>query len=168
MWSSSRVLRSCAVVLALGLGPVLAGCTGFTPVYGGHGIGNARPHVRYAVPSNRLEQIIYKDLGLKLGKSDGPDAATVSISATAAARALTSQTVTNPRYSYQSVVTAVINVTAADGHVLFQGVRTMSADFTYDGQAFANTQAATEAGERAAKALADTIRLQILASLPRQ
>ena len=62
-------------------------------------------------------------------------------------------------------VTADIVLKAADGTVLFSGTRNASADYTTNAQALANQAAETEAAERAAKALADTIRLTLLAAL---
>jgi hypothetical protein len=167
MLSSSRTLRALAVLALLGAAPLLAACSGFTPIYGE--LGNQRVAVKYGTPGGRLDQVIYQDLALKLGKSQSPEAATVYVSTSATRRQLTSQTIVNPRLQYQAVVTAVITVTSADGKVLFQGSRSTSADFTTGGtgvsQAFSNSAAFADASERGATALADTIRLEVLQAL---
>ena len=164
MWSSSRVVQVGALLLTLAIAPALSACTGFTPVYGDNGLGAQRLEVKYGTPGNRLEQIIYQDLALKLGKAAG-HVPTVSVSVSQAARDLATNTVVNPVVQMQMTVTAAISVVDADGKVLFQGSRSASADYTTNAQAFASQEAASEAAERAAKALADTVRLQVIAAL---
>lgn len=170
MWSSSRVARIGAVLLTLAIAPALAACTGLTPVYGDHGVGTERLHVKYGKASNRLEQIIYQELALRLGTAaDGEtNVPTVYVSASSGIRQLTSQTITNPRPPYQAVVNAIVSVVGPNGNVLTQASRSTTADFTYGPQAFANSEAANEASERGAKALADTIRLQVLGALAKK
>jgi hypothetical protein len=170
MWSSSRVARIGLVLAALAFGPVLSACSGFVPVYSDAGLGPQRISVTYGKAGNRLEQIIYQDLALKLGKA--PEGAQhvpqVLVSASSSVRQLTSQTIANPRTAYQAVVNAIVSVIDDDGKVLGQASRSTTADFTYGPQAFANSEAANEAAERGAKALADTIRLQVLAALAKK
>jgi LPS-assembly lipoprotein len=172
MSSSSPMIRALALVAALGAAPLLAACTGFTPIYGDTGLGNQRIAVKYGPPGSRLDQIIYQDLALKLGKSDSPDAAQIYVSTSAVPRQLTSQTVVNPRLPYQAVVSAVITVVDAKGGVLFQGSRSTTADFTYGApgvaQALSSNQAFIDASERGAKALADTVRLAVLQALAKR
>lgn len=163
MWSSSALLRASLVAVALALPATLAACTGFTPLYGERGLGNERVAVHYAAPKTRLDQIVYEDLALRLGKSAGGPL--VTIVTTQAPRPLTSQTKVVANQPYQVVVTAVITVTDADGTVLFSGTRSQSADYTQGPQVLANQQAAQNAAENAAHLLADTIRLAILGAL---
>ena len=169
MSSSDRLIRALAVVATLGAAPLLAACSGFTPIYGDYGLGNQRVAVKYGPPAGRLDQVIYQDLALKLGKSTDPDAPTIFVSTSAVARALTSQTIVNPRLQYRALVTAVITVTDAKGKVLFRGSRSTSADYTTGSasvaQAFANNEAFADASERGARALADTVRLAVLQAL---
>ncbi len=164
MWSSSRVLRSIGLVVALGAPLALSACSGFTPVYGDHGVTAQRVALIYDKPNSRIEQIIYNDLALKLGKADGP-APKLSISASAGAVALTSQVVTAPVQPYKMVATAYITLTDVNGKVLFSGSRSASADYTGNSQVLNNQQAADDASNRAAKLLADTIRLTVLGAL---
>jgi hypothetical protein len=159
MWSSSGVLR--AAVLALTL--ALAACSGFTPLYGDNGVGDRRVAVHYSAPKTRLDQIVYQDLALRLGKSAGGPLVTVVT--TQASRALTSQTKSVANQPYQVVVTAVVTVTGEDGRVLFTGTRSQAADYTQGPQVLANQQALQDAAENAAHLLADTLRLAILGAL---
>ena len=150
MSSFSRVARTALVALAL-LAP-LAACTGIRPVYTDAGLGMKRVNVAYAAPANRLEQIIYQDLTLRLGKAEGSvPRVTIGARRSADGRKVT--------------VTASLTVTAADGVVLFSGTRSQSADYKTDSQALANQQAITTAERQAALLLADTLRLQIIAAL---
>ena len=164
MWSSNRVLRASAFVVGLSLLPLLSACAGFTPVYGENGLGNQRVDVKYAEPHTRLEQIVYQDLALKLGKSEG-DVPEVSIVVDAVLPVSDTTTATTTVAASQVTVTAKVHVTAADGSLLFSGNRSVVEDFVKGGQAFSNQQAAKDAAERGARELAETIRLQIIAAL---
>jgi hypothetical protein len=165
MSSSSRVLRFAAIVAVLALAPALSACTGFTPVYGDNGLGNQRVDVRYGHPHTRLEQIVYQDLALKLGKSDSPDAPMVTVGVTAVLPVTDTTTVTTTVAASQVTVTAIVSVVGADGKSLFQGSRSVVEDFVKGNQAFANQQAAKGAAERGARELSETIRLQVIAAL---
>jgi hypothetical protein len=163
MSSFSRLFRIAAVALALGVVPVLAGCSGLKPVYGDVRIGGQQAvELRYESPQNRLEQIIYQDLALRLGKSSGNvpmvrvTASQSSVSLAAKAAGMEPQ---------QMRVTASVVVTAPDGQVLLSRSRTQTADYTTGPQSLSNRQAAADAAERAARLLADTLRLEILAAL---
>ncbi|MEP7240918.1 MAG: LPS assembly lipoprotein LptE [Devosia sp.] len=161
-WSEAR--RS-LLVLTLVLAPVLSACAGFTPVYGPSGIASREVPLAYAAPANRLEQIIYQDLALRLGKASGP-APTLDVDVTQASRDLTANdTLTLPATQQQMVVTAKIRLTDLNGKTLFSGSRSASADYTANSQGFASREAADDAARRAAKSLADTIRLTILGAL---
>ncbi|MEQ1769230.1 MAG: LPS assembly lipoprotein LptE [Devosia sp.] len=163
MSSSSRPVRLAAALLLVAL--TLAGCASFRPVYGDGGLTGEAIALAYEKPGNRLEQIIYQSLALRLGKASGADAPTVSVTATQSSRALTSGTVATPSRQRQMLVTAQIVLTGSDGTELFKGSRSATADYTTNAQGLANQAAETEAAERAAKALADTIRLTLIAAL---
>ncbi len=164
MWSSSPLLRSIGLLVALVSPLALAACSGFTPVYSNHGVTAAQVALIYDKPTNRLEQIIYQDLALRLGKSTDPNAPLVTIVTSSKARSLPTADV-SPVSQKRRTVTANITLTDVDGKVLFSGARAVSADYTTDAQAFANQEAALDAANRAAKALADTIRLTILGNI---
>ncbi len=162
MSSLSRALGAGLLAMAL-VGP-LAACTGLRPVYSDAGIGAQRVDVAYAAPRNRLEQIIYQDLALRLGKAEGK-VPVVRVSASSRSAALTSDVVASPLDQRQVTVTATLTVTAPDGRVLFSGVRSQTADLTHGAQVLANEQATDAAERQAALLLADTLRLQIMAAL---
>jgi hypothetical protein len=162
MSSLSRALG--AALLAVALVAPLAGCTGLRPVYSDAGIGARRAEVAYAAPNNRLEQIIYQDLSLRLGKSSG-DVPLVKVSASSSSVALTSDLVTSPLDQRQVTVTATVTVTAPDGTVIHSATRSQTADITHGAQVLANQQATDTGARQAALLLADTLRLEIIAAL---
>lgn len=164
MWSSeARRLRGLGGALVLAGALALGGCTGLRPVYSDATIASQRAEVRYAAPTNRLEQVIYQDLALRLGKSDG-NVPTVKVEVSQDSVGLTSGNVDRPFDQRQMTVTAKITVTSPDDKVLWSGTRSQTADYNTSSQAGASRQAADDAALRAAKLLADTIRLQILAA----
>jgi len=172
MLSPERRTRRLAGAALLGLALLLplAGCTGLTPVYGEHGLGAERLALRYAEPGNRLEQLIYQDLALRLGRAaDASDATApkLTLSVSSSARDLTSNTVTTPNTARQVTVKAYAVVIGADGTTLYSGTLSQSADYTTDGQALSGAPAADAAAAAAAHLLADSIRLQLLAALAR-
>jgi hypothetical protein len=149
---------------ALAVALPLAGCTTLTPLYGDQGLTSEKIALVYATPANRLEQVIYQELALRLGKAAG-NAPEVAVTATSSSKALTTGNITSPNRQRQMIVSATITLTSTDGSVLFSGKRSAAADYTTNASALANQQAETEAAERAAKALAETIRLTLLAAL---
>jgi hypothetical protein len=163
MSSFSRAVRISLVALALTL--PLAACTGIRPIYGDAGLGAQRVNVVYAAPNNRLEQIIYNDLALRLGNSGGPGAPTVAVTASSSTADLNTTSVSTPVNAKQVTVRATMTVTGPDGRVLFSGQRSQTADITASAQALANRQAVDSAQRQAALLLADTLRLQVLAAL---
>ena len=165
MWSSSRV-RIAAVVLLLATGAMLSACSGPTPVYGPGGVTQEQVALLYAKPSNRVEQVIYEDLALKLGKASG-NAPTLALNVTTLSRDLTSaQSTTDfPSVQKQEEVTAAIRLTDVNGTVLFSGMRSATADYTTNSQGLASDRAQSDATIRAAHALAETIRLTLLGAL---
>lgn len=168
MWSSSRAVRLIAVVFALALPLALAGCSGFRPVYGENGLGGERIALIYAEPTNRLEQLIYQDLKLRLGKADpGVAAPVLKVSTTQGAGFTTDDTVTSANSEKQISVTAKISLVDTTGATVFSASRTQTAEYTTGNSALANQRAAQKAAEDAALLLADTIRLSVLGALLR-
>ncbi len=164
MWSPRR-LRPAALALALLAPLALSACTGFRPVYGESGLIQQRLELNYAKPASRIDQIIIQELALRLGSGGGPDAPTVRISAAAGARALTRTGVVKPSTQYEMSVLASYSVTSAAGQTLISGTRRASATYTVSGQVLADDAAAQDATERAAREVAETIRLSIIAEL---
>lgn len=165
MWSSKPLLRSAFIALSLLSATTLAGCTGLTPVYGERGIGTERQALNYSKPNSRLEQIIYQELALRFGRATDPSSPTVRITTSNYGGKLTRSRVSRPSDQREMVVTAQIELIAADGSIILSTSRSASALYTTDSQALAASEAEREAAERAAKELAETIRLTLLGAL---
>ena len=165
MSSFSAVARKGLISLALSGLVVLAGCSGFGPVYGEHGIANERMELVYAKPASRLDQIVYQEFVLRFGRSQNPDAPRLTVTTSAAARGLTTTTITKPATQYAMMVTATAVLTTADGREIFSGSRSATAQYAAVGQVLADTEAANEAQERAAREVAESLRLAILGQL---
>jgi hypothetical protein len=171
MWSSSaaltvRPLRLAAVLAALLAALALSGCTGFAPVYSTAGPTASTIAVRYGSPASRLDQIVYADLALRLGPATG-NAPLVTVRTRARYSSLTSDLVTTAQVPHRVTLPGALRITDAKGKVLFSGSRVVTADYNTDAQVLANSQAASDAAERAAHLLADSLRLTILGVLAR-
>jgi hypothetical protein len=162
----TKFLRAILLAAALATTTALTACSGFTPVYGERGIGVERHAFRYDKPTSRLDQIIYQELALKLGRTSDAAAPLVRVTTTSYVRGLTKTNVANPATQKEAVVSARIELLDADGKVAFTATRSSSALFTSDRkQALAETEAEKEANERAARELAETLRLTLLGAL---
>lgn len=165
MWSSKSLLRHAFVALSLLGATALAGCTGLTPVYGERGIGTERHALNYSKPNSRAEQIIYQELALRFGRATDPASPTVRITTSDTTRKLTRSGVTRPAEQREATVTAKIELVAADGSIVLSTTRSAAALYTTDSQALAASEAEREAIERAARELAETVRLTLLGAL---
>lgn len=162
MWSSRPLFRNGFLALVLCL--ALAGCTGLRPVYGDYGLTGSTLAFSYAEPASRVDQIIIQALRLRLGKSADPDAPRVTISAYPGGRQLNRSRVGRPVNEHEVVVTASYRVESG-GAVVASGTRTASAHYTRNSQVLADDAAYNDAIERAAREVAETIRLSIIADL---
>ena len=158
-------MRNALIVLGLLGATTLAGCSGLTPVYGERGIGAERIALRYADPTNRLEQIIYQDLALRLGRATDATSPSVRIVTSTSTRDLTRSNVARPSEQREAVVSATIEMSDAAGAIVLTTTRSAAALYSTDGQALAASEAEIEALERAARALAETIRLTLIGAL---
>jgi LPS-assembly lipoprotein len=165
MWSPRPILRNALIALSVLSATGLAGCSGLTPVYGERGIGAERIALRYAEPKSRHEQIIYQELALRLGRATDLASPTVRIVTTTSQRKLTMSDVDRPSVQREAVVRATIELIGADGRVVMTTKRSASALYTTGSQALAASEAENEAYERAARELAETIRLTLLGAL---
>ena len=165
MWSSKPLLRIAFVALTLLGATALAGCTGLTPVYSERGIGAERHALNYSKPNSRHEQIIYQELKLRLGGTAQASDPTVRISTSAINRDLTESTIRRPSEPEEAVVTAKVEVVNADGKIIYTATRSANAAYMIDNQALSQAEAERDAEERAAKALAETIRLTLIGAL---
>jgi LPS-assembly lipoprotein len=165
MWSSKPLLRNVFIALSLLSASALAGCTGLTPVYGERGTGVERHPLNYAKPNSRAEQIIYQELVLRFGRASDASSPTVRIATSSYGRDLTRSNVVRPTDQKEMVVTAQIELVGADGSIILSTSRSAAALYTTDSQALAASEAEREATERAARALAETVRLTLLSAL---
>ena len=166
MSSSKRAARTLGVVLIAGATLGLAGCSGFTPLYGGAGPNSlANVSVIYGKPVSRTDQVIYNDLKLRIPEAHGGAAPILTINSTSWSTALTTQSVTEASTPQQITVSAEIKLVDANGKILFAATRAETADYNTGAQVLANNQAASDAIKRAADLLADTIRLSVLGAL---
>jgi hypothetical protein len=164
--SRRSLIRAALLAAALASTTALTACSGFTPVYGDRGIGVEKHAFRYDKPASRLDQIIYQELVLKLGRTADASVPLVRVTTTSSVRDLTKTAIPNPAAQKEAVVTAKIELVDADGNIAFTATRSASALFTADrAQALAETEAEKEAKERAARELAETVRLTLLGAL---
>jgi LPS-assembly lipoprotein len=140
--SWSRLTRRSFAAAALCAPLLLAGCSGFRPVYGEGGLGASDLAFAYAEPETRLEQIIIQDLALRLGLTG------------------TVKPVTQHEAAVEATYTIVL-----DDEVLLSGTRRAIASYTTSDQVLADEAARKDALERAAHEVAETIRLSILGGL---
>ena len=161
----SAVTRKGLILLALSGVLALAGCSSFRPVYGENGIASERMELAYAKPASRLDQVVYQEFVLRFGRSQSPDAPRLTVTTTSASRGLTTTSITKPATQHQMRVTVAAVLTTPDGRTVFSGTRSAEAQYTAVGQVLADTEAANEASERAAREAAEGLRLAILGAL---
>lgn len=161
-----RIGRNALLALALSA-PLLASACTMAPVYADRATAESTYRLSYAAPQSRLDQIVYQELGLRFGTGNGPDVPHLTVAVTASSRALGRSATVDPVKTSESTATAVVTL-VRDGKVLFSGTRKATASYTYRGQAFADRAASTSADEQAARALADIIRLTVIAALADQ
>lgn len=161
-----RPMRIALIALSLAGGVALSACS-FQPVHSGRLAEAAQMQLAYSSPNTRLEQIVYQELSFRLGTSARPDAPLVKVSirpeVTAAFRSQTA----SPNKLHEVQLTGDLTITYRDtsGRSSIRVTRTATAQFNRDGQVFAESAAEIEAQERAAKALAESLRLAIYAAL---
>lgn len=165
----SKPLRR--VVLAsvlLAFGTALSACS-FSPVYSGALASQPTLDLAYAKPTSRLEQVIYQELALRFGTSEATTAPLATVTASSSGSAIGLSATANPNKPARVTVAATLTITRRDGTTSapVRITREASAEYTTSGQDLADTAAATDAAERAAKAAAESLRLAVLASLSR-
>lgn len=155
------------LIASLVLAPASLAACSFQPVYSGKLAESPQLQLAYAEPANRLQQIIYQDLAFRLGKTTSPTAPLVSVVVSAGASAPYLSVTANPNAPYESTATATLTVTPRDGvdNEPLIITRTAKAQFTQTSQVLANQAAVTEAQERATRAVAESLRLALLAAL---
>tara|TARA_R110002124_G_scaffold109676_12_gene262870 strand:+ start:9498 stop:10004 length:507 start_codon:yes stop_codon:yes gene_type:complete len=168
MWFSKASRRSLLAGLVLSAAIALGGCS-FTPVYSGATGGQTALAMAYAEPTDRLQQVIYQELTARLGRSEAPTAPLASLEVTSSAGDMVVTTTTNPAKPMKFTVTANLTITARDGSQTppRSFTRTATANYTRSSQVLGDSAAAQEAGERAARSVAESLRLALLAAATR-
>ncbi len=135
---------------------ILSACT-FSPVYSNQEQTGTNFNLEFATANSRLEQIVYTDLAASFPSQPGPKTNLVEVIVSSS----------NVRPGFGSVaLTGKITVTNIEtSEIVFSGSRTAAATYIKSPQSLANQQAANEASERAAKNLAQTIRLTLIGIL---
>jgi hypothetical protein len=152
----------------LAAGTMLGGCS-FSPVYSGALASQQSLSLAYAKPNSRLEQVVYQELALRLGSTDSQTAPLVAVSLTPVISDLVLSDTDNPNKPMEVAVTAVLTITPRDAAGGPPQTYTRRATANYNGntQVLAERSAQEEALERAAKAVAESLRLAVLAGLSR-
>lgn len=161
-------LRSSGLALGLVIAAATLGGCSFSPVYGEANAARAEQFaLSFARPGSRLEQIIYQELAESFGNSATaePREARVALSVVYADAAL-SQT-GSPYKPLEVTITGTLTVAALPGGKPIVLTRTATASFTKNDQVLADRMAGTEAAERAAQSVAESLRLGLLAVLSR-
>jgi Predicted secreted (periplasmic) protein len=165
---SERLLRSGFLGFVLVAGGALSACT-MAPVYSNPQAVAQRLAFTYAEPNSRLEQIVYQELRLRLGESHAPDARRARVAlAVSGGRVGLSENI-NPQTMGQMTVTATLTLAPPAGGTAAPVTitRTATANYTTNSQAFSAREAVIEAQERAARAVAESLRLALLAGAAR-
>jgi len=162
-------LKPVALSAALFIGAAAMGACSFQPVYSGRLAENSRLELAYASPNSRLEQIIYQDLSFRLGETQSKTAPLVTISVSNGTAEPFLSATPNPNKPREATVTALLTITPRDGvdTAPIAITRTARAQYTNNGQVEADQAAAIEAQERAARSVAESLRLAVLAALGR-
>ena len=164
-----KALRNTVLAaIVLGTAASLGACS-FSPVYSGALADHPSINLAYAKPTTRLQQVIYQELSLRLGHSESEVAPLATVAVSSSATEMMTTTTTNPSKPLEVTVTATLTITARDGSTApaQQFTRTAAADYTRSGQVLADNAAAEEAAERAAKSVAESLRLAVFAALSR-
>lgn len=157
--SRRRVLFGLGALGAL----ILPGCT-LTPVYSDQGAGGQRLNLRYVAPNSRLEQVFYQTLSARAGTARGAEVPELSVSISISESRVGLTTVSTPLREYQIVAAADYRVSRA-GEVVISGRRTAAGGYQRSDQLVANEAAKNDAEERVVRALAETVRLALVAEL---
>ena len=170
MWSRRHIIRGGAIALC---GAGLAAC-GFRPVYqGGAMAGVAAPLAAIAInePSTRLEQAVRNELVFLFTGGDAPAPARyrMQLGVSSGVSNLVIEQATGRPTASSLDLTAVVAVTeiATGAEVLTETFRA-SASFEQSTQRFANERAKLDAGQRAARDVAERIRIRTAVALRRR
>ncbi|RDE08519.1 hypothetical protein [Pelagibacterium lacus] len=159
----ARALRALALAVALGAGLAVSACT-LTPVYGDAAAAQQALELRHAAPNDRLEQVFYRALALRVPSGSADTVPEVSVSVSASTSRIGLTTIASPVRDHQVVARAAYTVTR-DGETIASGTHTATAGYQTTGQLVADNQARDAAIERAVQQAAQSVRLELLGRL---
>jgi hypothetical protein len=166
MLSSDHSLSRRTVLISVGAAAALflAGCSSFAPVYSGQPGADARLELSYGEPRDRLEQIVHQELALAFGRSTAPSAALVRTAVTSV-EGPEGLSATPGNESRSLTLTATMTISPRDGSGQPTTVtRSTTTSYQSVGQGLSDQEARIDAEERAARAVADSLRLALLAT----
>lgn len=160
-------LKRLALIVPLALASAGLGACSFQPVYSGALAENPQLQLAYAAPKTRLEQIVYSELSFRLGKTTSPTAPLVAVTVSASDAEPYLSATANPNKPREMTVSATLTITPRDGVDTkpITITRTAKAQHTRSGQVLADEAGIIEAQERAARSVAESLRLAVLAAL---
>ncbi len=157
-------LSLAAIFIAL----TLAACS-FTPAYQSNNIKGQTIKLDYPKPASRLEQIIFQNLQLTLGKADDAQSEQLDkfkLSLSQSTRTVGRSSNGLPSSVKEIILTADFSIIDGEnGQTIYQAQRLARASYTTNGQIIADKKAQEEASERAALELAQIIRLTLIGAL---
>ncbi len=155
--------RFVALLFAGAVSLGLAGCTSFSPVYGDMAGAQAQNiRFNFAPPSGRLSQIVAQRLGVTFSQVAGPDDPVLTITASKVGQPGVLSDAFDARKPLSIRVQATVTIRKGD-EVLFEARRFADTSYQSLGQLLAQNTAATAAEEAAARSVAESLRLAILA-----
>lgn len=145
------------------------GACSFSPVYSGALAEQGALALSYAKPNSRLEQIVYQELALRLGTSPSSTAPLAAVVLSTVAGDMAMSRTDNPAKAMEVTISATLTITARDGSgtPARSFTRVATANYTRNDQVLADRSALEEASERAARAVAESLRLAVLADASR-
>ena len=166
---SNRFRAGVFLALTLATAAALGGCS-FSPVYGGRLAEQPSLNLAYAEPTSRLDQIIYQELAFRLGSSSLSTAPLVRVRASSSLGDIALSASVNPNIPREVTVTATLAIQRRDGveEEPLTITRFATAQLTRNGQVLADQEAVIDANERAARAVAESLRLALLAHLAKE
>ena len=157
-------------LMALVTAGAIAGCSTFRPVYGDNEMPLA---FKIAPPKTPLERVAWREFVARFDSTDSSNAPLLKYSVAISGlpgqmSALSRDPVTGAAAPSDRTVRSTITATVVlDEETVFEAVRFADAGYTVARSVIADMASADEAGERATKAAAESIRLALIAEFPK-
>ncbi|WP_196260307.1 hypothetical protein [Pelagibacterium limicola] len=135
---------------------VLSGCT-VTPLHADRTtVGSGARPMAYAVPSSRLEQVVYQTLAARLGTARGENALQLTASVSVSQSRIGLSNPPSPVVDRQIVATIRYRV-EREGEIVASGTRTGTSGYRSTGQIVADDAARQNADEEAVRAATQAV-----------